>query len=219
MIKFLKFLLKILPFFLFSIFCIALVYFLSQLAIIDYKSENPNNPLTNITAIITCLIATTSLFVTIYHSAKSKKARTKERVQDIEYYWYKALIVDKFLPLIFNFFSLCKNELVDALKNVNGRNQKENLRHDTYIKMLKKEFTEPFTANYTETQEEIITTAAIINDTLSLKLKNEFEIFQDKFLGFSQMQIPDYSKMKQCVIESQKNIITLIKEYNENIMG
>ena len=213
-----KVVLKILPFLLYSIFGVALLYFLFKLAIIDYNSETPNNPITNITAIITCLIATTSLFVTIYHSSQNRKARNKERIQDIEYYWYKALLVDKFLPMIFDFFSLCKNQLVDSLETINKQNQKNNLKHSSYMKLIKKEFTEPFTTRYTGIQEELITTAAIINDNLSLKLKKEFENFQDTFINFSQMQTPDYKKMKQCVIETQKNIISLIKKHNENIV-
>ena len=197
---------------------IALLYFLARLAIIDYNSETPNNPITNITSIITCLVASTSLLVTVYHSTLNRKARKNERKQDIEYYWYKALIVDKFLPKIFDFFTSCKDTLVESLQTVNERNEKNNLTNAEYKKFLKKEFLEPFTSQYTQVQEEIIITSAIVSDSLSLGLKEEFEAFQDKFLDLSQMQSPDYLKMKQCVIESQKNIITLIKTFNENII-
>lgn len=200
------------------IIIVALLYFLTRLAIIDYSSENPNNPITNITSIITCLIASTSLFVTLYHSIQNQKARKRERKQDIEYYWYKALIVDKFLPIIFEFFTFCKDNLVEELKAVNERNEKNNLTCKQYKDFLKKEFSEPFTSKYTQVQEEIIVTSAIINDKLSLDLKKAFESFQDEFLELSQKQSPDYLKMKQCVIETQKNIITLIKTYNENII-
>ena len=204
-----------------KIVCIlGLAYVLFKLCYLTIKSYNPlDNPsdiIKNITSIFTCLTASISLLLTIKLKSDSHKEKRLDKKNEINYFWFKALIADKFIERIFDFFNSC-NSLTDKLRETNESNVKLNWAHDTYSKRIKANVVVPFTKEYTRLQQELVLSAEIIDDNLAESIQAAFQNFQDEFLKYTESTNPDYNKCKLMIADSQKNIISILKVYNNNI--
>lgn len=124
--------------------------------------------------------------------------------------------LDKFIERIFDFFNSC-NFLTDKLRETNESNVKLNWVHDTYSKKIKANVVVPFTKEYTGLQQELVLSAEIIDDSLAESIQAAFQNFQDEFLRYTESTNPDYNKCKLMIADSQKNIISILKVYNNNI--
>lgn len=195
-------------------------YVLFKLCYLTVKSYDPINNqsdiIKNVTSIFTCLTASISLFMTIKFKNDSYKEKKLDKKREIDYYWFKTLIADKFMERIFTFFNKC-NLLVDKLKETNETNIKANWPHKTYTKKIKENFIQPFTQEYTALQQELILSTEIIDENLAESIQTYFQNFQDEFLKYTDNINPDYTKCKIMIADFQKKIISILKIHNSKI--
>lgn len=207
--------------FVITVFYIAIVaYVLFKLCYLTVKSYDPLNNqsdiIKNVTSIFTCLTASISLFLTIKFKYDSYKEKKIDKKREIDYYWFKALIADKFMERIFTFFNTC-NILVDKLKETNDRNVKANWPHNTYLRKIKEDVIQPFTKEYTGLQQELILSTEIIDENLAEAIQTDFQNFQDEFLKYTDNMNPDYNQCKIMISDFQKKVISNLKTYNSKI--
>lgn len=191
-------------------FMFATIVLLVIFACKDYDSYELTETIRNITSIFTCITASATLTFTVLTREETKKERKDERKKDANYKWYNYLVVERNLNNTLSFFDECTN-LVDTFKIVGIK--REELTGKEYDDEVRKNIVGPFTQKYTNTQQQLIADASIINDDFSKKLQANFEKFQDIFIDFTQKQNPNYQEIKACILDSRCRIIKLIKEY------
>lgn len=195
-------------------------YVLFKMCYLTVKSYDPSNNysaiIRNITSIFTCLTASISLFLTVKFKLDSYKEKRVDKKCETDYYWFKALVADKFVERIFTFFNGCTS-LVDELKKINETNVKANWQNSTYSKKIKDGIIQPFTQEYTTLQQELVLSTEIIDDKLAETIQAEFQNFQDKFLSFTDIKNPDYNQCRIIIACYQKKIISSLKIYNNQI--
>lgn len=202
--------------------CLALsIAFLIYLTYQDYTKSANNNTLNmsdtirNSTAIFTCITASLSLFIASTNKRDAEKNRLTNQENNISQNWYNTLIIKRHLNNILTFFDNC-SKLVDVFEEIDKT--RENIAYSEYDNKCKENVIRPFTSQYTELQAKLISDAGIIDSSLAMSLRDAFTKFQDNFLEQTQVKTPDYNKMKSYIIESQKQVVTLIKDYNLKAM-
>lgn len=208
----------------YALFFAALAVSIISLIILEYqdytKSINDNTfsiseTIRNVTAIFTCITASLSLFLASVNREESEKNRIINRQNDILQNWYNVLIIERHFNNILMFFDGCC-KLVDKFEKIDRT--RENISYSEYDNMCKDHVIRPFTTQYTKLQSALISDASVLDASLSASLRNEFNKFQDRFLEQIQVKTPDYNKMKTYIIESQKQVVTLLKDFNLNTM-
>lgn len=211
---------KIIWFVITVVYIAIVTYVLFKLCYLTVKSYDPVNNqsdvIKNVTSIFTCLTASISLFLTIKFKYDSYKEKKLDKKREIDYYWFKALIADKFMERIFAFFNTC-NLLVDKLKETNDTNVKANWPHNTYSRKIKENVIQPFTKEYTGLQQELILSTEIIDENLAESIQTDFQNFQDEFLKYTDNKNPDYNQCKIMISDFQKKVISILKLYNSKI--
>ena len=224
--KFFKIIKICLPY-LFFFFIALTIIFLIILAVKDYNSiKNCNNEnlgatswgdvIKNITSIFTCLTASISLFITTIIRKENLKNRVVDRKNNVMQKWYNSLIIERHLNDIFSFFDNCSN-LVIILKEINEK--RGDLSYSDYDEQCKQSVMKPFTEQYTNLQYGLISDANVIDTELSNQLNCIFVNFQDEFLEQTQVKDPNYAIMKNYIIDTQSELVKLLRDYNVNIMN
>lgn len=206
---------------LFFAFLALSIVFLIMLAYQDYTKSTNNNTfnigdtIKNATAIFTCITASLSLYLASTNKRDSEKNRIINQENGIIQNWYNALIIERHLDNILTFFDDC-SKLVDIFEEIDRT--RGSISYSEYDNKCKEQVIRPFTTQYTELQSKLISDASVIDTSLSTSLCKEFTKFQDNFLEQIQVKTPDYNKMKTYIIESQKQVVKLIKDFNLRTM-
>ena len=180
----------------------------------NYPSNNPLQSITSITSIFTCITATASLYLSSEIRKENLENTIKERQKDISQKWFDKIIIEKHFDNIFSFYKTC-NKLVEELKELNSKSG--NMNGNQYDKKVKEKIVAPFTKGYTSLQQELVADLSVLDKNLSNDISNTFSGFQDTFLNYLNIRHPDYDQIKSTIINSQKELLRLLKEYNTMI--
>ena len=167
--------------------------------------------------VMTCLIASLSLIFTVDSRNENIKMKSEDRKTELELEWYKTIIVQRHIKSLFEFFNFSCS-IINTFKSINERQTLEDMKHSEYNTSIKTEVVLPFTEKYIQIQQPLVSDAYIVDNELGHKLKDEFSIFQDEFTSYIQNTQPNYEQMKNMILETQKNMIKVLKDYNLKIV-
>ncbi len=178
-------------------------------------SDTPKNLISGITSTFTCLIASVSLIVTVLIKHSSDKDKEKDIRVNTDYFWFKTIVLDKYLNDIFAFHDFCSS-LLDKHKSL--KESSHDLSHEEYLQKIKKDIIEPFTKEYIRLEEGLIQSTSIIDEEVSKFLMDQFQKFQDEFTDAVNSNAPNYDQVKKRVNQQQTIIIKYLKDYNLSIL-
>ncbi len=167
--------------------------------------------------VMTCFIASLSLVFTIDSRAENIIMRKSNRKTELELEWFKSIVIERHLDSLFEFFSFTCS-IVDIFNDVNTRQTTEDMKHSQYLSDIKSKVVSPFTEKYIQVQQPLISDASIIDNALADNLKSAFNSFQDEFTSYIQNTEPNYEQMKNMVLENQKIVVKILRDYNMNIV-
>jgi len=201
-----------------AIFIIAAIVVVGLIVLTGCAWDNsePASIIENITATVTCLTASMSLIFTSIIRDEGKKRHSNDRKVEEELKWYQALVLDRYLQRLIGFFDDCQR-LVDVFAEVNLK--RGELNGNEYDELVKREVLLPFTEKYTAIHRDIVTDTQIIDSALSTTISKSFSDFQDSFSEYTDMQNPNYDKMKRDIKEQYASIIKTIMKYSNDIVS
>ena len=203
---------------------ISVIIFLITILIIiglvcSYNSE-PNGTselLKNCLQVATCFVACLSLVFTVDARNENIILKNKDKKLQLELEWYDSIVLKRHLDDVLSFFEN-SHSFIEKFKEINVRHEIEDLNYSMYSGLVKKEVVQPFTQEYIKLQQTIVTDASIVDDNLANQLNSAFSLFQDDFTSYIQNTKPNYEEMKSVVLNAQKKIIKIIKDYNIDII-
>lgn len=127
-------------------------------------------------------------------------------------FWYKTIIIDKYLKEIDSFFCNIENLLLTFSKI---SEQRGTISGEAYDRRLMEEVSEPFTTEYTKLRKSLVADLELFSHDISVEISSLFSEYQDAFFNeVIEIRNPSMKKIREETKERREIILKKLMEFD-----
>ncbi len=182
--------------------------------VLAFKVYDPNDlkgSIPSLAGISTCIVAALSAWLSVLTLRSTRETHFQDQKLGIFHRWYDNLVIKPHLVDVQSFFTFCETDISKTVIEIN--NQYGVLTGEQYDKEMRENVMAPFTDKFTELRRNLVTDISIINQKLSEKVSEKFDVFQDAFTDILGKREINQEEIIACSKQSYKEIMTLLRDF------
>lgn len=177
-----------------------------------WDPQNPDSSLNTLIQLYSCLAAVIAALAAGIGTGLTWLIHVEDRQSEVFSYWYKAIVLDRYLSEIDRFFT-DTGELLEKLQELN--NSRKTLCGEEYDKKLKEEIAAPFTGKYTNFRKRITFDLDTFDNGLSKRVSQYFADVQDIFFEGTNEVSLNFDRIEGQIKEKKRQILKELMEFDK----
>lgn len=178
-----------------------------------WNQEDVDNSLNRLATIYTCLTAVIGALIAGAAAWLSWNMHTEDRQAEVFSYWYKTIVLERYLEEIDQFFDLAE-DLTRKFRAIFA--ERDKLSGAAYDDRLRDEVTTLFTERYTGLRRRLVFDLDMFDHDLSKKVSSLFGSVQDIFFKEIDTLHPNFNKMEEQIKEEKRLILKSLMAFDKS---